>query len=299
MSKLSRPIVDAYWLGYVQSKDYGGDAMDLSDIVSNTPVNVVKVAFYNLYPNNGISVCYGMSQNHGWNYTSQGIKTLQASGIKVLASLNSTPQPPVGWNDIQDPDTFANNVKALLIDNLGFDGIDIDNECNETPNKNFENVILSLRKALGSDYYLTYVSYLPERDLPWLSNVGSCFDWITTMAYWLNTQDQISLWEKYSNLLGPDNVLVGVSSDQTSLDTVTGLCQWINDYGVDNIGGIMLWSLSTSQSQQYYNTIKSTLTVWQPPSPDSNSKSISNDQSSQSSTKKDTSSSWSNVCGIN
>ena len=260
LTSLNRPIIEAYWLGYVETQGFGGKAMDLDQIPIVAPVDVVKIAFYNIFPANSISFCFGMQFNHQWAYTQNGIKELQAKGIKVLASLNSTPDPDVGWNDIPDPQVFSNNVKSLIIDGLGFDGIDIDNECPEAPNENFENVITALREILGSDHLLTYVTYIPERDLPWLSKVGSCFDWVSTMAYWLDTQGQIDLFTSYANLLGKDKVLIGICcSDEcnTNLQTVKEVCQWIKDQGPTSVGGIMVWNLSAADNiSEYYGIIK-------------------------------------------
>jgi hypothetical protein len=271
---LSRPIVEAYWLGYVASQQFGGAGQDLGSIASNTPVNVVNIAFYNLFPANLLSMCFGMSQSHGWGYTQSGIKALQAAGVKVTASLIGTPDPSVGWNDIPDPAQFARNVKALFIDNLGCDGINIDNEGGPNPNSQFMAVVEALRSELGpkggDKALLTYVTYIPSRDLPWLKKVGSAFDWVSTMAYWNNTQGQISLWQQYADVLGPANVLIGVSccsgSQSTSIATVQGVAQWETQKGAGATGGMMLWNLSGgSSTQTYYEAIRDNLTIWTPP----------------------------------
>lgn len=271
---MNRPIVEAYWLGYVASQQFGGSGQDLGSVASNTPVDVVNIAFYNLYPANQLSVCFGMSQGHGWDYTQPAIQALQAAGVKVTASLIGTPHPSVGWNDIPDPVAFAKNVKALFIDNLGCDGINIDNEDSENPNGQFLAVVKALRNELGpkggDKSLLTYVTYIPSRDLPWLKEVGSAFDWVSTMAYWNNTQGQINLWKQYAAVLGPSNVVIGVSccsgSQSTSLATVQGVAQWETEQGAGATGGMMLWNLSGgSSTQTYYETIRDNLTIWTPP----------------------------------
>ena len=273
---LSRPFVEGYWLGYAAtaSSNPPGNAQELSDIPTNTPLDVVKIAFYNLYPNNGVSTCFGMSQKHGWKYTQQGIQALQAAGSKVLISLIGTPDPSVGWNDIPDPDAFAANVKGLLIDQLGADGIDIDNEGGPDPNDNFIAVVKALRNALGPKgspgAILTDVTYLPDRDLPWLKEVGDELDWVTTMAYWLDAADQEALWGQYANVMGAANVLIGVSccsgSQTTQLQTVQQVAQWETQQGTGQTGGMMLWNLSgADKTQTYYNAIRQNLTIWTPP----------------------------------
>jgi hypothetical protein len=272
---ISRPLVEAYWLGYVDSQQNGGAGLDLDEIPGQTPVDVVKIAFYNLYPANSITTCFGMGNNHGWGYTAAGIKTLQAAGIKVQATLIGTPDPSVGWNDIPDPEAFAANVKALLIDDLGCNGIDLDIEGGNPPNDDFP-LVPALRAALGpkgdDNALLTCVIYEPESDLPWLKNVGGEFDWITTMAYWDDTQQQQALWQQYAKVLGGGNVVVGVAcyaneGQNTSPETVTGVAQWETQQGAGNTGGMMLWNLSGGPlANEYYANIKDNLTIWSPPS---------------------------------
>jgi chitinase len=277
MSAISRPLVEAYWLGYVPSNDVKephGDALGLGQIATNAPVNVVKVAFYNLSPVSMPSVCFGMSQGHDWVYTQAGIESLQARGIKVLASIIGTPHPRVEWNDIPDPHAFAANVKGLFIDTLGCDGIDIDNESPGDPDETFEAVVTALREELGpkgSDKaLLTYVTYQPDRDLPWLKKVGASFDWVSTMAYWLDTAGQKELWQEYATLLGPENVLVGVAagndSQSTDLRTVAEIAEWETQRGAGQTGGMMLWNMSSGEDTgRYYTTIRRYLKIWNPP----------------------------------
>ncbi len=277
MSAIPRPLVEGYWLGYVPSQDVEkphGDGLGLGEIAGTAPVNVVKIAFYNLYPANLASVCFGMSQGHTWSYTKAGIQQLQASGIKVLASIIGTPDPEVGWNDLPDPHAFAANVKGLFIDNLGCDGIDIDNEDPADPDEHFEAVVTALREELGpkgGDHaLLTYVTYQPDRDLPWMKKVGTAFDWVSTMAYWLDTEGQKELWQEYATLLGPENVLVGVAagndSQSTTIQTVTEIADWETQRGAGQTGGMMLWNMSGGQETgKYYSTIRRYLKIWNPP----------------------------------
>lgn len=274
---IPRPLVEGYWLGYVPSKDVKqptGDGLGLGQIAADAPVNVVKIAFYNLYPSNMTSTCFGMSNGHDWVYTQAGIQALQKRGIKVLASIMGTPHPSVEWNDIPDPHAFAANAKSLFIDTLGCDGIDIDNESPGDPDEHFEAVVTALREELGpkgSDKaLLTYVTYMPDRDLPWMKKVGASFDWVSTMAYWLDTAGQKELWQEYATLLGAENVLVGVAagndSQSTSLRTVAEIAAWETQRGTGKTGGMMLWNMSSGKdTAKYYATIRDYLKIWKPP----------------------------------
>lgn len=84
---------------------------------------------------------------------------------------------------------WAANAKQF-IDDLGLDGIDIDNEDSNPLNENFFEVIKALRAALGPKgspgSLLTYVTYKPGRDIKWLKEYGYLFDHVSTMAYWLD-----------------------------------------------------------------------------------------------------------------
>ncbi len=233
----------------------------LAEVASQMPVNVVKVAFYNLFPNNNLTFCYGMSNKHGWGYTLAAVRELQAAGIKVMASIIGTPDPLVSWNDMTDPQAFAQNAKTLLIDQLGFDGIDVDNEDNVCPGPGFFAVVVALRAALGpkgcDKALLTYPTYISCRDLPWLKEIGHLFDWVSTMRYWGTTQEQIALWRQYADVLGPENVVIGVAlrkNQSTSLETVKELAQWESQLGPGATGGMMLWNLSSPMSQENTTT---------------------------------------------
>lgn len=280
---ITRPVVEGYWLGYVASEQFGGTGQDLADVATNTPVDVVKIAFYNLFLNNNLTLCFGMGQKHGWSYTAQGIQALQSAGIRVMASLIGTPDPSVGWNDIPDPATFAANVKTLLIDELGCDGIDIDNEDPDTPNQTFIDVVSALRSALGPKgspkSLLTAVTYIPERDLPWLKQVGDQLDWVSTMAYWNDASGQEALWKQYADVLGGENVLIGVSccsgSQSTALQDVVSVAQWETQQGAGATGGMMLWNLSGGASTlTYYQAIAQNLTIWTPPAQGGNAAAV-------------------------
>jgi hypothetical protein len=276
-SLVPRPLVEAYWLGYAASHSASppGEGLDLDEIPAKTPVNVVKIAFYNLFPNNGVSTCFGMSGNGiSWKYTAQGIATLQAAGIKVMASLIGTPDPEVGWGDQPDPKAFAANVKGLLVDSLGCDGIDLDMD-GGAPGASFPEVVSALRAELGPKgspkSLLTAVVYQPGQDLVWLDSVGQAFDWVSTMAYWGGLEDQQQLAGQYAPAVGGmQNVLVGVACDGglTSVETVQGVAQWEETLGAGG-GGMMLWDLSNGDYGTYYATIAKNMPSWHPPAPPS------------------------------
>ncbi len=261
----ARPFLEAYWLGYVNSDQDGGPGLDLKDVP--TSVDVIKIAFYNLWPNNQVSMCYGMSKNHGWQYLSEALPILHGQGQKVMASLIGTPYPAVGWSDISDPTAFAENVKYLLIDQLGLDGIDLDNENTSDQGQPFQDIVTALRTALGpkgSGKYLSAPVYPAGTDPSWLQQVGDKLDWVSTMAYWGDTAAQQATYQIYADILGTENVLIGVANQanrgqNTPLQTVLDLPPWNPNYGTQQKGGMMLWGLSTNNSGLYADTIKQNL----------------------------------------
>lgn len=256
-----RQTFEAYWLGYVESKISGGTGMDLKDIPSY--IDIVKLAFSNLWPHNQVSSCFVRQHKHGWDYIKSGAEFLHLRGQRVMMSIIGTPDPCVSWNSIEDPQAFAFNAKQFIIDDLGLDGIDIDNEGSHTPNESFFNVLQALRDALGpkgqSNALLTCVSYIPGRDLPWLKKYGHLLDHVSLMAYWTPYDQMIALFKQYAAVLGPENVLIGVGNkaankgQNTPIEEVAKLAAYLEK------GGIMEWALSADDALAYAEAIHQNL----------------------------------------
>src|SRR4051812_7377479 len=116
-----KQIFEAYWLGYEWSRKDGGAGLDLEEVPPY--IDVVKLAFANLWPHNEVSPCYVFQKNHGWQYIKEGAAFLHKRNQKVMMSIIGTPDPEVKWNNIKDPEVFATYTKRLVIDDLGLDGI--------------------------------------------------------------------------------------------------------------------------------------------------------------------------------
>jgi hypothetical protein len=263
---IERPLVEAYWIDEDRASRFGGSPVGLEQILDVMPVDVVKIAPFVVTPLDGVA-----SQGSGFE---AGIARLRSAGARVQLSLGGE-EYSGGWNDPSDPEALAAAVKEL-VERLGADGVDIDNEdANGMPGERFEATVAALRAALGDDALLTCVTYEPWRDLPWLRNVGHLFDWVTTMSYWDETDAQIALWRKYAEVVGGENVVVGVACPgcaavdaETRLETVREVAEWISREGPEAAGGMMLWCLSAGpMSERFHEAITANLTSWRAPRP--------------------------------
>jgi hypothetical protein len=263
--ELKRPLVEAYWIERDWAACFGGTRVELGRILECTPVDVVKVAPFSVQPIDRVA-------DQGAEFV-EGIAKLRAGGARVQLCLGGM-DDSAGWNDPADPEALAAAVKEL-VDRLGADGVDIDNEEPGTPTEGFEATITAIRANLGDEALLTCVSYEPWRDLPWLRNVGHLFDWVSTMAYWEDADAQIQLWRQYAEVVGGQNVVVGVAcpgcaspDSHTDLDTVRELAAWVARERDEAAAGMMLWCLSAGpMTERYYEAISEGLRGWWRPGP--------------------------------
>jgi hypothetical protein len=141
-----------YWLGYVQ----GGAPLQATP----APVGIVALAFAVTSPGpDGDTITLDfLTSQHSAEDIRAGVKALQARGVKVVMSINGKPNwigHARGWDNL-DPAAFAANVKAIVVDQWGLDGVDLDNEAGSViPGDNFVQVVKALRHALGPDALLT------------------------------------------------------------------------------------------------------------------------------------------------
>lgn len=133
---------------------------------------------------------------------------------------------------------------------------------------NFPLVIAALRAQLGPEALITLPVYMGiERD----AYLGSVKDFITavnTMAYWLDYDGQIALYEQYASVVGPAKVGIGVSNpgsgdNSTPLGAVSKLAQYVPSGGSKY--GMMFWNLNSpsdpSQAAQWCQLISSNLST--------------------------------------
>jgi chitinase len=240
-----------YWLGYVQ----GGAPLQATP----ASVGIVALAFAVTSPGpDGDTITLDfLTSQHPAEDIRAGVKALQARGVKVVMSINGKPNwagHAGGWDNL-DPAVFAANVKAIVVDQWGLDGVDLDHEAGAvTPGDNFVQVVKALRRALGPDALLTLPVYLgPKRDA-YLSQVREDISFVSTMGYWSGFDSQITRFDKYAALVGPEKVAIGVADaatparDNTAFSIVAKLAAWDPDGA--HKAGMMLWNLNPPTLEQ-------------------------------------------------
>lgn len=243
----------AYWLGYIT-----GDVT-----LEETPpgVNIVALAFAVTGPSaEGDSITLDfLEKDHSEAEIRAGAKALQAQGVRVVMSINGNPNwpgHPGGWTNL-DAQQFAANVKAIVVDDWGLDGVDLDNESDETPDQNFVDVIAALRSALGPDALLTLPVYMGTDRDAYLADAKDDISFVSTMAYWNDFDGQVYLFDQYAGLVGPEKVAIGVANaanpgQNTPWDAVGQCAAW--DPPGASKAGMMLWNLNSpplAETQQW------------------------------------------------
>jgi len=246
--------ITAYWEGYTEQ--------DCSFPLNEIPLNVdyIPIAFIQPVkdPKSSSQLATTWAFDDTFVYSKEQIRAWikeinnRGTNQKVLLSIMDTPD--IHWYPDVDIDAFAQNI-AKSCDEWGIAGIDVDAESGMSDPeqeyvKTFVNLIKSLKKYLSSDKIISYTCYTEssyDSDI-----IGQCkddIDYINTMAYWNNTDGQISLYNHYVNDIGdPNKVGIGVKAgnggDSTTLQTVEQCAQWFRDNDKITEKRMMLWSLT-------------------------------------------------------
>jgi len=241
-SEMPKPgqLFMGYWLGYAP----GGAPLQATP----SSVGIVALAFAITSSGpegDGITLKFLTSQ-HAADEIRAGAKALQARGVKVVMSIQGG-----SWVDL-DPEVFAANVKAVVVDQWGLDGVDLDNEAPSIPGENFVQVVKALRHALGPDALLTLPVYMGRKRDAYLSQVRDAISFVSTMGYWSAFDVQIARFNQYAALVGPEKVAIGVADhanpgQNTKFPIVAQLAAW-NPEGTHK-AGMMLWNLNQSDAE--------------------------------------------------
>jgi hypothetical protein len=251
----------AYWLGYIT-----GDVT-----LEQTPdgVGIVALAFAVTGPSaSGDSITLDfLEKDHSEAEIRAGAAALQQRGVKVVMSINGNPNwpgHPGGWTNL-DAQQFAANVKAIVVDDWGLDGVDLDNEASEVPDQNFVDVIAALRSALGPEALVTLPVYEGTWRDGYLADAKDNISFVSTMAYWNDFQGQVDLFNQYAGLVGPEKVAIGVANaanpGQNTPWEAVGQCAAWDPPGASK-AGMMLWNLNSptlAETQQWCAEIVSNL----------------------------------------
>ena len=249
--QMSSETFMAYWLGYV------GPGNTLQQTLEC--VDVVALAFGVTAPGNTVTTDF-LTSAHSKEEILEGVRFLQSRGQKVVMSINGNPHwpgHPFGWENL-NPEEFATNVRKVVMEEWGLDGVDLDNEGayapTPSPDGNFVQVIKALRATLGPEARISLPVYLgPGRDA-YLKYVKEEIDYVYTMAYWNNYDGQISLLKQYQSLVGDDKAGIGVAEaanpgQNTPFDIVPKLSQYTPK------AGMMLWTLNSTEAEKWSETI--------------------------------------------
>lgn len=232
-NKTSSSQFIAYWLGYAPN------GVAFAPMPQGT---TVAVAFsVGLNAETTLATDYISSGGYTWDEILSMAAELQSAGIKVLAGV--MPTSSLTWNDIDDPATFATNLKALVIDEWGLDGIEIDpeQEGGVAPSDNFIQTVQAIRAAFGNDSMLTYVSYVLDLDNALLSQCATDLDYVNLMGYFWPLDEMKSQYQDYVKVVSPTPVYLGVSpKTPAGLDVATQVA----DYAASTSGGLMMFATS-------------------------------------------------------
>ena len=248
------PLFVAYWLGYDNQN------MAVSDLPSY--VDVVDLFLINLNPDTTLSTNYITSNGMSWQDILTGAQALQKNGTRVLASIMSTQNPHISWNTIADPATFASQVKSIVVDTWGLDGIDIDPEIDKgvAPNDTFIQVVKELSSYFGPNSgtgkMMTYASFDLDLDGALLKQVGASFDYVGLMGYFWNFGQMKSEFKRYAKIMGDENVLLGVAAGNgaiTPFSEVVELAEWNPSHG--SKGGMLLYDINNDANFTYASAI--------------------------------------------
>jgi hypothetical protein len=239
-----------YWLGYVQR------GAPLQATPASVGIVALAFAVTSRGPDGDTITLDFLTSQHSADEIRDGVKALQARGVKVVMSINGKPNwigHAGGWDNL-DPTAFAANVKAIVVDQWGLDGVDLDNEDSSViPGENFVQVVKALRHALGPDALLTLPVFIARRDR-YLSQVRDDISFVSTMGYWSDFDIQITRFNKYAALVGPEKVAIGVADaatparDNTRFAIVARLAGWNPENA--HKAGMMLWNLNPPSLEQ-------------------------------------------------
>lgn len=249
--KAPDPLFVTYWLGYANQK------MIIEELPNG--IDVINLFLINLDPQKTLQHLYLTSNGMTWASILAGVRIQQNRGVKVLASIISSPNPQISWNTIADPAAFAADVYDLVVNTWKLDGIDIDPDMGgDIPNETFIEVVWELSKYFGprskTGKTMSYVTYQYYADEQLLKQCNALFDYVALMGYFWDMETMINQFELYAGLVSSKKLLFGVKPGQhqaTSLAEAVQLTKWQPDRGLK--GGMMLFNINIDKDFHYTN----------------------------------------------
>lgn len=249
---MSSQMFMGYWLGYEAA------GHKLAEVPENVPI--VALAFALTAPGYTLTMDF-LTKAHSEKEIRQGVDVLKKRGQKVLMSINGRDDwegHKYGWQNL-DAQLFAANVKKIVIDDWGLDGIDLDNEADYIPDAtadgNYIQVIKELRNALGPDALITTPVYMGQNRDMYLNFLIHDINAVFTMAYWNGLDDQKALLDVYKTLVmekaGIGVAMKGAANEgqETDFGIVAELAK------IPDKVGMMLWNLNSPDAQKWCDEI--------------------------------------------
>lgn len=186
-------------------------------------------------------------------FSAGDVAYLRERGIKVVLTVGNTGS--MGWRQIpaEKNADFAQWIVTELLQGLGLDGIDIDDENMGGAPESLAATVQAMRAAFGTEYIIKKALWEDGDVVPLIAGY---LDLGSTMAYWNDLGQLTSDYEQYLGMgLKPSQVALGVQagpSDQnfqfTSLEVTRQAAAW-QPAGATKLG-MMLYSFS--QDIQYF-----------------------------------------------
>lgn len=151
--KMPRHVLCGYWEGYVAEANYY-KTMKISEIPDY--YDIINITFARGSLDNDGTVSYSLNEYlmSVLNYTEEefkeDIKQLQQKGKKVLISIGGSNDKGINITNNEQAQNFANSV-ADIIDEYGFNGIDLDIEQGNINAEYFERAIRLLSDKYASN----------------------------------------------------------------------------------------------------------------------------------------------------
>lgn len=235
------------------------------NLLSTTPTSVTHINLFvaGITPDGKSLATNYLTKGSSASQLIAASQQLQKQGQQVSMSLMDS--STIHWNNVDIP-SYVQSVQQVAMGQWGLNGIDVDAESGMPADVYVDtmvNLVTSLRQALGSNALLTYTAYtLGQKVLGYgtdfnfdgeiLPKIASTIDWVNTMGYFWDTQDQQTAFAAYADLVGPEKVAIGVGVDyqggaSTPLDEVSALASWQPASG--SKAGMMLYALDGDAPQ--------------------------------------------------
>lgn len=221
-------MFSGYWCGYRDKKKI--------TLLNEEPsyVKTIQLAFAGLNPDSTMTTEF-LCKNFKAEKIEQWAHELKKKGHKVLMSIIDS--DAVHWWDV-NLEKYAESAKETVLKKWKLDGFDIDVEGPAIDK--LKIFIPKLRKVIGPEPIITFTCYTGSDDeLSILETVKNDINWIQMMAYFKSFNEMIQLAQTYAKIVGKERVSIGVKVDETPLEEVKQLAEYVK---INGYKGMMLWS---------------------------------------------------------